>query len=334
LITESDAKKIERMIEEGSGFWISSILIAGNQLGVFNALSGKRQTAKEVARKIKAKLRGTEILLNALVAMGYLKKVKNSYINTPFTEKYLVKGKDTYMGSALGHYFQMWQAWGDLVTVVKKGAEYIEFEKKFLKTDAKQTEVFIDTMYQLGLYDAMNLASKLDLSKVKRVLDVGGGPGHYSFAMIEKNPEIKATILDLPLTLKVTNKYIKKRNMVEKVNTLEGDFLKDDYGTGYDLILLSHVLHSNSLKDCQKMINKSYRALNKGGRIVIHDFILNKEKISPPDAAIFSVNMLVNTKEGASYSLSEILSLLKNGGFRNFKHGKVSERSSYLIGQK
>jgi len=334
MITKSEGVKIGNMIEEGSSFWTSSILIAGNELGIFNALSGGKKTAGEVSKKIKARLRGTEILLNALAAMGYINKVKDFYMNSPFSEKYLVEGKNSYMGSALGHYCQMWKSWGDLAQIVKKGNEHIEFEKKYLKTDAKQTEIFIDTMYQLGFNDAKTLASKLDLRGVKRVLDVGGGPGHYSFAMIEKNPEIKATVLDLPLTLRVTKKYIKKRSMVGKVNTQEGDFLKVDYGAGYDLVLLSHVLHSNSIKDCRKMINKSYNALNKGGRIVIHEFILDEDKISPPDEAIFSVNMLVNTREGASYSLSEILTLLKNGGFNGFKHGKVSERSSYVIGFK
>ena len=324
MINKSDAAKIEKMIEEGSGFWTSSILIAGNELGVFNALSGSKKTAEDVTRKIKGKLRGAEILLNALAAMGYIKKVKKFYINTPFSEKYLVKGKETYMGSALGHYYQMWQDWGNLVNIVKKGSDHIEFEKKFLKTDAKQTEVFIDTMYQLGFYDAMTLASGLDLDGVKRVLDVGGGPGHYSFAMIEKNPGIKATVLDLPLTLRVTKKYINKRNMVGKVDTLEGNFLEADYGNNHDLVLLSHVLHSNSFKDCQKMINKSYKALNKEGMIVIHEFVLNNDKATPPDPAIFSVNMLVNTKEGASYSISELTSLLKNAGFKGFKHGSVT----------
>lgn len=334
MINKSDAEKIVKMIEEGSGFWTSSILIAGNQLDIFNTLSSGKKTAQEVAKKMKAKPRGTEIFLNALAAMGYIKKVKEYYINTPFSAKYLVKGKNTYMGSALGHYYHMWQDWGNLVNVVKKGSEHIEFEKKFLKTNARQTEVFIDTMYQLGLYDAITLASELDLDGVKRVLDVGGGPGHYSFAMIEKNPGIKATVLDLPLTLRVTKKYIKKRNMGGKVDTLEGNFLEADYGNNYDLVLLSHVLHSNSFKDCQKMINKSYRALNKGGRVVIHEFILNNDKATPSDAAIFSVNMLVNTKEGASYSVSELTSLLKNAGFKGFKNGRVTERSGFLIGYK
>ncbi|OGL48735.1 MAG: hypothetical protein A3C43_08110 [Candidatus Schekmanbacteria bacterium RIFCSPHIGHO2_02_FULL_38_11] len=333
MIAKSDSKKIVQMIEEGSGFWTSSILIAANQLDIFDALSLKK-TAQEVAKKINGKLRGTEILLNALTAMGYIKKVNEFYMNTPFSEKYLVKGKETYMGSALGHYYQMWKDWGNLVDIVKNGSGDIQFEKKFLETDANQTEVFIDTMYQLGQQDSVTLASKLDLKGVKRVLDVGGGPGHYSFAMIEKNPQIRATVLDLPLTLRVTKKYIKKRNMTGKVDTIEGDFTKDDYRKGYDLILLSHVLHSNSLKDCQKMINKSYRALNGGGRIVIHEFVLNDDKFTPPDAAIFSVNMLVNTKEGASYSISEITSLLKSAGFKNFRHGRVTERSGFVVGYK
>ncbi len=334
MINESDVSKIEKMIEEGSGFWVSSILIAGNELGIFNVLSGSKKSVEDISSKIKGKLRGTGILLNALTAIGYIKKVNGLYLNTPFSEKYLVKGKETYMGSALGHYYHMWQDWGNLVNVVKKGSGHIEFEKKFLKTDARQTEVFIDTMYQLGLYDAITLASQLDIDGVKRVLDVGGGPGHYSFAMIERNPGIKATILDLPLTLRVTKKYIKKRNMVGKVNTLEGNFLEADYGNNYDLVLLSHVLHSNSFKGCQKMIDKSYKALNKGGMIVVHEFILNNDKATPPEPAIFSVNMLVNTKEGASYSISELTSLLKNAGFKGFKNGRVTERSGFLIGYK
>jgi len=115
---------------------------------------------------------------------------------------------------------------------------------------------------------------------------------------------------------------------------MEGDFLEVDFGSGYDLILMSHILHSNSPEECEALIMKGYHALEKGGRLLIHDFILNEDKISPPSAAIFAVNMLVNTQKGRTYTKREISGWMKKAGFKEIRCYNVTPVSRAVLGRK
>ena len=175
-----------------------------------------------------------------------------------------------------------------------------------------------------GKEKAQELAEKIDLEGRKKLLDIGGGSGAYSLAFLEKNPELEATILDLPETIEVTEKLLKNIPNKERIKTRGQDY-KEELPQGYDAILLSNIIHSNSSKDNQRLVEKCHRTLNDKGVIIIHDYILDDNKTGPEEAATFALHMLLYNKDARTYSWKEITEWLKKAGFKDFKKIELEE---------
>jgi len=328
------AQELQRIMEIAHAYWASSCLLAGNELGIFKVLSPGPKDAREIAQAIEGDLRATTILLNALAALEFLQKKGEQYQNMPATEQHLVEGKPAAITNMLHHSYDMWGAWGSLASVVRQGSPKINWEDNFLRQKPERVGHFIRAMDEIGAASAAELARRLDLSRVKRVLDTAGGPGSYAYAMIRINPNIKATIFDLPLTLQVTQEYVAKNKMPDNIELKEGDLLKDPLGEGYDLVLFSHIFHAYSPDENREFLRKGYKALNPGGQLVVHDFPVDETKTSPPQAALFSVNMLVNTQAGAAYSVNEFIQWMTDVGLRDIKTEDILGRSNAFIGYK
>ena len=141
-------------------------------------------------------------------------------------------------------------------------------------------------------------------------------------------------MFDLPETVGITRELIAREGLEHAAGTIEGDFLVDDLGTGFDLVLMSSVLHIYSPAQNRRLIKKGYRALRPGGRIVVRDHMLAPGGTAPKGGAMFSLNMLVNTEGGAAYTEREIRSWLKSAGFEKIKRLDIGERTGILTGMK
>jgi len=325
---------LERILELAHGYWASSCLLAANKLGIFNVLEAGPRDAHQISKEIGGDLRATTILLNALVALSLLEKEGNLYKNRNLTSRYLVTGRPEAITNLLLHSYDLWEAWGNLAQVVKKGRPATDWEESFLRRDPQRVAHFIKAMDEIGGPSAAELARRLDLTRVRRMLDAGGGPGTYAFALIRANPAIKATIFDLPLTLEVAREFVKKNHLEDQVELREGDLTKDPLGEGYDLVLFSQVLHAYPPEENKRFLKKGYEALNPGGQLIIHEYALEDDKCQPVQAAIFSVNMLVNTPAGEAYSLNELKGWMLETGLREIRIEDILGRSKALIGYK
>ena len=147
--------------------------------------------------------------------------------------------------------------------------------------DEAEVRAFIWGMHAIARDLAPKVAAKLDLSGVRRLLDLGGGPATYAITFAQANPELAATVFDLPLPLKIARENIAKNGLTDRVETLAGNFLQDDIGTGYDFIWVSQILHSHDEEHCRLIIAKSVAALKGGGKLAIQDFYLNADGASP-----------------------------------------------------
>ena len=314
------------VMEISNAFRSSSILFAGYKLGIFDFLENKTAGAAEVAEKMNMDRRGTGILLNGLAALGLLSKAKEKFSNSPLSRHYLQKSSPLYVGALVEHNMNSWDKWKKLDSVVKSGSQKQNVKQNnYLRKSRKKTREFILAMEAASLDTARALAGTLTLRKVKKMLDVGGGPGTHTFEIIRKKPDIQAVIMDLPIPLRTTAEMVKKYRMERNVTLLAGDFITDPYGTEYDLVLMSNVLHSNDRKQCAAMIKKAYDALRSGGQLIIKEYVLNEDGISPLQSAIFAVNMLLSTEGGSTYKKSEIDGWLSRAGFTTI--------SSYSLGK-
>lgn len=325
----------ERMQQISRGYWESSILFTGVKIGLFNTLdtqpAGKRD-ARNVAGKLIADGRAMEILLNALVALGFVIKKGDQYLNHPCTSRYLVAGKADYRGNMLLHSLDMWKQWGELAEILYSGSPGTDLVDRL--ENRERVEHFILAMHELARGPAEKIARLVRPKSVKRFLDVGGGPGTYSFAMLQKNPDISATIIDLKLPLQIAKGLIIKKGLTKSIRLVEGNFLEADFGEEYDLVLMSQILHSNSPEECELLIKKGYLALKDGGRLVVHDFILNEDKVSPTSAAIFAVNMLVNTERGRTYTESQIREWMEGSNFKDLTLHDITPQSRAIVARR
>ena len=176
---------------------------------------------------------------------------------------------------------------------------------------------------------------EIDLSRSKTLIDIGGGAGTYSVFFCKASSNLNATILDLPGTLEITKELISGSNVRNRISLLEGDFNKEINGQ-YDAAFLSNIIHGEGEVENIALLKKIYNALNSGGKIIIQDFILDNDKTTPSFPALFSLNMLLFTENGRSYSFKEVEGWLEKVGFKDLARMNLNlPRSiSVLVGNK
>jgi SAM-dependent methyltransferase len=301
------AKLAQEFARLSGGFRASRVLLTANNLQVFERI-GKGTTAAVLATDRKTDLRATEILLDAVTALGLLRKSRGIYRLTTVAKQFLLPESPWYQGDMLRHLDTLWQTWSGLDEVVKTGMPN--------RSGGRNHDAFIRAMHNNAVLRAANVLKALDLRRVKRALDLGGGPGTYGIELAKRRIEV--TLFDLPNTVEIANEMIQKAG-VKNITFRGGDFHFDDIGKGYDLVLLSQVLHSHSPLESIALLGKIFDALAPKGTIAIHEFALAEDRASPILGALFSVNMLVNTAEGRSYTAREMKSWLSKTGFGRIK---------------
>lgn len=302
-MTGPDGKRDLAWLRQISSFAVPRIILTANNYRIFDQLEGKGKTAERLAHAITADPRAAELLLNSLVAAGLLKKEDSRYRNTAVSSKYLVSGKPAYQGNILRHYNTLWDNWSGLDTVLKTGRP----SKK-----SHHHESFILGMHDLALQKVSAVIKNINLAGVKRMLDIGGGPGTYAVAFAKKN--INVTLFDFPETIKIAKKLVAVSGCANRITFLPGDFTKADFRNAYDMVFVSHILHAYSDKACLSLLKKCTASLTPGGRVVVQEFFLDETKTAPAQGAVFAINMLVNTAGGRTYTPAEISALMKQAG--------------------
>jgi cyclopropane fatty-acyl-phospholipid synthase-like methyltransferase len=192
-------------------------------------------------------------------------------------------------------------------------------------------------MRDIGRANAKIIAETLDLSDYKKLIDLGGGPGSFSMEIIKKFPHIRATIVDLPLTLEVARELVNEAGMADKLALREADFFNDpesDLGEGYDLAVISNVLHIEGVDQNRALLKRLFNAMDKRGMVIIHETIIDETRTAPPDRALFAINMLVNTERGNAYTFDEMKEWLEEAGFTDISFVDCFERPSLMVAYK
>ena len=203
--------------------------------------------------------------MNALVALGLLEKADDRFANTPVAAAFLVKGRPAYM-AGLGHTAHLWDTWSHLTEVVREGRPAARPAMNDRGDDWLRP--FIAAMHWRSRQTAAEVVEALDLARVSRVLDIGGGSGAYAMAFARARAGISAVVFDLPNVVPLTRMYVSEESLSAQVEAVAGDYLRDSLGEGFDLALLSMVIHSHSPADNQALLTKVARALVPGGQVV------------------------------------------------------------------
>ena len=304
------------LLELSGAFWKTCALHAAVKLDVFSVIGDDQLSAETIATGINGSLKGVERLLNALVAMDLLEKNDQAYGNIAGVGDFLSKQSPKYIGHIILHHHHLVEGWSQLDQAVVTG-QPIRSRSSFSKEEWRES--FLLGMFNLAMNLAPQLVPLIDLSAKRHLLDLGGGPGTYAIHFCLNNPELKATVFDLPTTKPFAEKTIEKFQMADRIDFMAGNYVEDEIDGKYDAAWLSHILHGEGPQTCRKIIQKTVSALEPGATIVVHDFILDNSMDGPLFPALFSLNMLLGTSSGQSYSENQIMDMLSGAGVKNIR---------------
>lgn len=297
-------------------YWHSFTLHTAVAWGVFSAISDQCLPAAEISQRCGTEPDATQRLLQALTAMELVEARAEGYRNTPLAATYLDATSKHYLGHMIQHHRDLAFAWLRLPEAIQHGGNILE--RPPFKDENTTLEAFLWGMHNNAMLQAPQLAHHLQpyLQQCRFLLDLGGGPGTYAITFCRQQPELRATVFDLPGAQPYAQRNIEDHGLGERIGFISGDFQQEALPGKYDMVWLSHILHGMGAESCQQVVNKAAAALEPEGILLIHEFVLNNDKQAPLFPALFSLNMLVATEEGRAYSEAELRAMLTTAGLK------------------
>lgn len=323
------AREVTKLMELSTGFMRAEVVLTANSLGLFEALKENSLEAGEVARRLGTEPEATRALLDALVALELLKKNNGSYTNSSAARDLLVSGSPHYLGDTLAHCSQLRERWARLKEAVEQGRLAGREEMAGAWWDE-----FVMGMAGVARLLAPTLTGLIDLKGASPLLDLGGGLGIYGLQFARRYRGLKVIIYDLPQVVKLAKETVNLGEFAGRVKFVAGDYLKNDLPSDFGVALLSNVIHQSSADEVRLILKKVNKALKPGGLIILKDFLLNEARTAPRYAALFSLNMLVSTERGRTYTRNEARKLLVEAGFAIIKAHSLKDASTVLVGKK
>ena len=320
--------------ETATAFQRTAALKAAVDVGLFSALAKSSGTADEVAARAAIPLRSARILCDYLTFTRFLTKTEGRYALTPDSAMFLDEGSPAYLGGALRFLLSpmLEEAFAGLGDTVRSGNTVLEGQGSVSPEHPAWVD-FARGMAPLMAVPAQLTADRLTLEPAgeTRVLDLACGHGLFGIEMAKRNPEVRLTALDWAPVLEVARENAAAAGVDDRFETLAGDAFEVDFGTGYDVVLLTNFLHHFDVATCEKLLRKVAAALNPRGRAAAVEFVVGDDRISPPGSAGFPLVMLATTPHGDAYTYAEYERMFRAAGFVRSELHDLSPTMQQLV---
>jgi hypothetical protein len=310
----------ERIMQMAWGYAAPLILEAAIRHRVFDVLDQGPKNIQEIQQATGASARGLTAILDALVGLQFLSRDEDGRFRlTPESSAFLVSTKPTFQGGLIRHCSEhLIPRWLNLNDVVATGKPVTPVNQE--QTGGTFFHDFVLDIFPMSYPAAQFLANHLAFGEAGdpvRVLDLAAGSGVWGIALAQSSPRVRVSAVDWPEVIPITKKTADRFGLAGRFSFIEGDLNSADFGSGYALATLGHILHSEGEALGRKLLAKTYAALASGGDIAIAEFLVNRERTSPVSGLFFAVNMLINTENGSTWSFEEIAAWLEEAGFVN-----------------
>jgi predicted nicotinamide N-methyase len=303
------------------------------ELDLFTAIGEGAATVADLAGKLKVSERGARVLCDYLVVIGLLTKQGARYGLTPDSAIFLDRRSPACIDSAVNFLNspEMTNYFRDIAAVVRKGGAVLNAEG----TTAPEDPVWIE--FARAMAPVMAIAAEFIADVVGpvsgKVLDIAAGHGLFGIAIAKRNPNARIVALDWPAVVEVAAENAQKARVADRHTTIPGSAFDADYGSGYDIVLLTNFLHHFDPPTCEKLLRKVHAALKPGGKAVTLEFVPNEDRVSPPGAAAFSLMMLGSTASGDAYTFSEFDRMFRNAGFSSSQAHSMPGPEKVIVSQ-
>jgi hypothetical protein len=283
--------------------------------------------------------RGARDFLDALVALGSLKRENGIYSNTPEADLFLDKAKPSYIGGILemaNH--RLFHFWGELTTAVRTGEPQNESKGghdpfKALYADPAKLREFLRAMSGVSRGANMTIAKQFPWANYISCADIGTAQGDLVTQISLAHPHLRGIGFDLPEVGPIFEEYITANGLADRVSFVGGSFFTDELPKA-EVLLFGHILHDWDLDTKLMLLRKAHAALPEGGAVIVYDSIIDDERKQNAFGLLMSLNMLIETPGGFDYTGADCIGWMQQVGFKDCRVEHLVGPDSMVIGIK
>jgi len=330
----------EQIMQVGLGFWASKTLLSAVEIGVFTELAKHPEDLKTIQGRLGLHPRSAADFLDALVALGFLRRIDGLYHNTPETDFYLDKHKPSYIGGILemaNH--RLYRFWGNLTEALRTGHHQNESKDggaaifEALYADPARLAEFLKAMTGISRGAAIAIGQNLNWHDYTTLCDVGCAQGDVIVQITRLNPHLRGIGFDLPEVGPIFEDYVEECGLSDRVKFAPGSFFSDDLPKA-DVITMGHILHDWDLEKKKMLVRKAYEALPAGGSFVVFDAIIDNNRSENAFGLLMSLNMLIETPGGYDYTGADCEGWMREAGFQSTRVVHLAGPDSMVVGVK
>ena len=304
------------------------------KMGVFEALGSSPLTGDTLTKKLATNAEGMRLMLDVLESLGYVRRQGELYSNTSMTQKWLLSSSST-------NFAPFCLYWDTLLTKLMPNLEESirsgqspENMYGWIEHQPETSAYFQQAMTTMARFGADEMLGKLKLPDgPTRLLDIGGGHAMYSIAMCQKYPNLTATVIDSHQALETARENLRATQMENRVTLQEGDFLKANYGSGYDMAFLFNIVHGLTPELNKELLGKAAKALKLGGQLVIVEQLPGSVSTPIGKASTRLLGLAYfHLIEGKTYTFEDLESWLRETGFdKPQKHALMKAPGNFVV---
>ncbi len=302
----------------GLGFMAARTLHVALEFDLFTQLSSAPQRLAQIATSTGLAERAASRLLHACAALGLVRAEADTYANTPMSDKYLVRGRPTFIGSYVQLFDDVaYHRWGQMGQALRhnRPVEELDHPYRYFETEVEDANTFLSAQHDGSTSLGYALARWFNFSPFTCLLDLGGGTGTYTIEILKHYPHLKAIIFDFPPVCDMAERAVQTAGLSERVTTVGGDYERDPLPNGPDVVLWSGNLHASSPARCRDILTCLRALLPSHGAVLMHDYLLDDTGTGPLIPVLLALHMTLVSEHGQVYSSAELREILLQTGF-------------------
>ncbi|HEX2522184.1 MAG TPA: class I SAM-dependent methyltransferase [Terriglobia bacterium] len=327
-----------RFFQTVNAYQQSAAIKASIELGVFTAVGEGHETAEALAARCSASVKGMRVLCDFLVIHQFLTKEGDRYGLAPDAAMFLDKNSRMYVGGIVGFLLlpEIRQAFDDFTAVVRRGGTVLS-EGGTMSYEHPVWKDFARSMMPMMIPPAEAIASivKANEKAPMKVLDLAAGHGIFGITIARHNPNARIHAVDWAPVLVIAREHATAAGVADRWHAIEGSAFEVEFGGNYDVALITNFHHHFAPSTIETLMRKVHGALKPDGLVVTLEFVPNDDRVSPPDAASFSLVMLGTTEKGDAYTFAEYQKMYQNSGFaHNEMHRLEGSPQSVIVSRR
>jgi hypothetical protein len=321
------------------GYWGSRTLLSAVEMGLFTELAEGPLPLEDVRARLGLHERSARDFLDALVALGMLRRDQGLYANTAATDLYLDRRKPTYVGGMLEMMSaRLFRFWADLTEGLKTGQPQNEAKRggdlfETLYSDPRRLEQFLSAMTGLSLGIAHEIARRFPWADYRSFVDVGAAQGGLPVVLARTHKHLRGVGADLPVVRPIFEKYIASHGLADRLSFATIDFFKEPLPKA-DVVVMGHILHDWDLPTKKMLIAKAHEALPAGGAFIAFEALIDDERKTNAFGLLMSLNMLIETRGGFDYTGADCAGWMREAGFTQTRVEPLTGPDSMVVGIK